>query len=1239
MARISDFPLDSNIGLNDILVGSEHNGIGANNRPIYVTKNYRIGDLANFFGLNVDAVTLNTNKLSSLATFNSDGSLASLQNATVSLINTATTAAGFATASSVTAVGSRVDVIMPGGGSTVSEAFANQVFTTTTNTDFAEASEVTEIKSQFTYNGTDINGLASGTTISTAIATAETNAVSTANSARATAETALVATISKVFRQTSAPAVTEPVNSIWYDTDDNNKPYVLVAGTPRVWTAVNDPTLATSASVTTVSDALALTNGKLSARYGIKVATGNVFAGMELLSNSDATGAVSDIIFTATNFKIKTIDGSGNVSPVAPFTVSGANGSNVVSIDGTLKIGNTSLTDVTTKANSATQASDHATIQAGTTKANVGLGNVDNTSDSTILTNAATASNTQDKTDGSVGGWTLESNYIFSGTKQTSDNYSSSGITLYSGGALRAKNFYIANDGSAYFKGILSSPLGLIGGFTIGTSAIYTVNKTSLTDNDAGVYLGTDGIALGTNSPFKVTAAGALTAANATITGAITCTSISFNSGVTVPNTSVSGLGSFATKSALAYSEVTGLPTLGTLSGLSTITETEISNDAITTPKIEAGAINADKIAANAITAVKINANEIDATKISSLSFSGKSATFDTGTIGGFTLSGSDLHNGKTALTNTTAGVYVGTDGISLGGTGTPTFKVTSAGALTAASGTVGGFLINTYRISSGGNDAWKDATTKFYATNAGYFSLGNKLYFHGGDGTLTINGSGNFTGALTAASGSFAGDVTASSGSIGGWNINGDILADADNDIELDPDGAIRLKQSGTLRVDINTNTTISDPASSFGANSGDNVTAESYSNIGSSGFTSYNLGSTVAGRTSETIGINSGNNVYYGVNSNDQGTWTESSNSIRNTTVSFSITMTGGFAGCTITDNMTNSSVSAQFGLVIGTSSSVTVATSDSSRLTTKTATVTATGTSTSVTHGSTTFTGSFVWPNQSTVYIRGFVRKINISGTAINEPGNSVGAFASNIRCTTPIATTTSSNIITSVEKTELNTGGLLVAKDSSSYFRINRNSDTNSDQFIRSRGHWGHFGNGGFKMYNDIDAYATQFVSKFTARQTSSSGYHLVFQGLVSSTNTNVALVNLNGSFQSRANSYGSTSDERLKENIIDATSKLDDIKRVKIRNFNFIGDDLKQIGVIAQELESIWPGLVEDTEQPSVTDDESEATTVKTVKYSLFGPILVKAMQEQQAIIESQKTLIDNLTERVTALEG
>ena len=43
-----------------------------------------------------------------------------------------------------------------------------------------------------------------------------------------------------VFRQDDAPAVTEAVGSLWFDTNDNNKAYVLVAGTPNVWTETRD---------------------------------------------------------------------------------------------------------------------------------------------------------------------------------------------------------------------------------------------------------------------------------------------------------------------------------------------------------------------------------------------------------------------------------------------------------------------------------------------------------------------------------------------------------------------------------------------------------------------------------------------------------------------------------------------------------------------------------------------------------------------------------------------------------------------------------------------------------------------------------------------------------------------------------------------------------------------------------------------------------------------------------------
>jgi hypothetical protein len=106
---------------------------------------------------------------------------------------------------------------------------------------------------------------------------------------------------------------------------------------------------------------------------------------------------------------------------------------------------------------------------------------------------------------------------------------------------------------------------------------------------------------------------------------------------------------------------------------------------------------------------------------------------------------------------------------------------------------------------------------------------------------------------------------------------------------------------------------------------------------------------------------------------------------------------------------------------------------------------------------------------------------------------------------------------------------------------------------------------------------------------------------------------------NGDVRNSNNSYGAISDAKLKENIADATPKLDKINQVRVVNFNLIGDTKKQIGVVAQELEQVFPSLVDET-----TDRDSEgndlSTTTKSVKYSVFVPILIKAMQEQQAMI-------------------
>lgn len=110
-----------------------------------------------------------------------------------------------------------------------------------------------------------------------------------------------------------------------------------------------------------------------------------------------------------------------------------------------------------------------------------------------------------------------------------------------------------------------------------------------------------------------------------------------------------------------------------------------------------------------------------------------------------------------------------------------------------------------------------------------------------------------------------------------------------------------------------------------------------------------------------------------------------------------------------------------------------------------------------------------------------------------------------------------------------------------------------------------------------------------------------------------------------------NSYGAISDVKLKENIVDATPKLKDLCKVKVRQYNLIGDDKKQIGVVAQELEEVFAGLVDESADKD-QDGNDLGTTTKQVKYSVFVPMLIKAIQEQQAMIEELKT-------KVAALEA
>ena len=121
----------------------------------------------------------------------------------------------------------------------------------------------------------------------------------------------------------------------------------------------------------------------------------------------------------------------------------------------------------------------------------------------------------------------------------------------------------------------------------------------------------------------------------------------------------------------------------------------------------------------------------------------------------------------------------------------------------------------------------------------------------------------------------------------------------------------------------------------------------------------------------------------------------------------------------------------------------------------------------------------------------------------------------------------------------------------------------------------------------------------------------------------------------GDIENVNGNYGSISDIKLKENIVDANSQWDDIKAIKIRNYNFKAETTypthTQIGLIAQELELVCPKLV--TETPDVDSENKELGTVtKSVNLSVLYMKAVKCLQEAMTKIEVLET-------KVAALEA
>jgi hypothetical protein len=122
-----------------------------------------------------------------------------------------------------------------------------------------------------------------------------------------------------------------------------------------------------------------------------------------------------------------------------------------------------------------------------------------------------------------------------------------------------------------------------------------------------------------------------------------------------------------------------------------------------------------------------------------------------------------------------------------------------------------------------------------------------------------------------------------------------------------------------------------------------------------------------------------------------------------------------------------------------------------------------------------------------------------------------------------------------------------------------------------------------------------------------------------------TGTPCFVVRYNGNVQNTNNSYAAISDVKLKENIVNASSQWSDIKALQVRKYNLKEETGQQthtqIGLVAQEVEPISPGLVHET--PDRDEEGNDLGTVtKSVNYSVLYMKAVKALQEAMERIEA-----------------
>lgn len=155
--------------------------------------------------------------------------------------------------------------------------------------------------------------------------------------------------------------------------------------------------------------------------------------------------------------------------------------------------------------------------------------------------------------------------------------------------------------------------------------------------------------------------------------------------------------------------------------------------------------------------------------------------------------------------------------------------------------------------------------------------------------------------------------------------------------------------------------------------------------------------------------------------------------------------------------------------------------------------------------------------------------------------------------------------------------------------------------------------------GYNLIND-DPYAT-VVGQYNDNTTTASSLFMVGNGVSTANRANAFTVFQNGN-ATLAGTLTQSSDRRLKQDINELDYGLSEVMKLKPVSYlwNKHPDQPKSLGLIAQEVQPIINEIVHKAE---------DKNNILSVSYTELIPVLIKAIQEQQAIIESQKQTIQN----------